>query len=279
MNCNWSAFMAVLPSWMRNEVDKYQDDLLELRLRLGLPAELITAKRIIHLNQIITIRDLEFCVNSASQYSPWSAKTSSNGYITIDGGHRVGICGHTAGEGRALAFRNITSLCIRVAREFANISKDLWNLPGSILVIGRPGCGKTTLLRDIIVQRSNHTCGQVGVVDERGEIFPFAKGKPCFETGVRTDILTGCDKLSGVEMLIRNMTPTTIAMDEITAAEDCKALIHAGWCGIDLIATAHAGSCEDLFSRPVYKPIIDSRLFSHLVTMQPDKTWTVERFN
>ena len=279
MNCNWSAFVKILPPWMRQEMDKYQDDLLELRLRLGRPAELITIKKEISLKQPVSARDLEFCINTASQYSPWAAKTSSKGYITIDGGHRIGICGHAAGEGRVQTFGSITSLCIRVAREFTNISKDLWNLSGSMLIIGRPGCGKTTLLRDIILQRSTHGSGAIGVVDEKCEIFPYSKGNPCFETGIRTDVLTGCSKLAGVEMLIRDMNPTTIAMDEITASEDCDALIHAGWCGINLIATAHAGSCEDLFSRPVYKPIINSKLFNILVTMRPDKTWTVERYN
>jgi stage III sporulation protein AA len=119
--------------------------------------------------------------------------------------------------------------------------------------------------------------GSVGVVDERGELFPSFQGASCFPPGSRTDVLTGAPKGQGIEMLLRTMNPTTIAVDEITAAEDCISLLHALWCGVDMLATAHAGSIRDLLKRPVYKPLVDSRVFSTVLVMQPDKTWREER--
>ena len=148
---------------------------------------------------------------------------------------------------------------------------------GSLLILGRPGSGKTTLLRDIIRIRSNSGQGSVAVVDERGELFPYFQGKPCFSLGCRTDILSGCPKSQGIDLLLRTMGPATIALDEITAQEDCNGLLQALWCGVDLIATAHAGSVREFMKRTIYKPLVDSRIFSTVLVMQADKTWREER--
>ena len=169
------------------------------------------------------------------------------------------------------------SLCIRVSKELSNISRDLYRFDGSILILGRPGSGKTTLLRDLIRQISNKRTGSVCVVDERREIFPMNGNIMCYSTGSRTDIISGCPKGKGIEMAIRCMSPRVIAIDEITAAEDCAALIEAGWCGVDILATAHATGKQDLFKRPVYKPLLESGLFQGLVIMNADKTWYFER--
>jgi stage III sporulation protein AA len=111
-------------------------------------------------------------------------------------------------------------------------------------------------------------------VDERGEIFP---GGDVFDPGVRTDVLTGCSKAQGVEIALRTMGPKCIAVDEITAKEDCQALVNAGWCGVDLLATAHAANREDLYMRPVYRPIIETGLFERMIILKRDKSWYMER--
>ena len=167
--------------------------------------------------------------------------------------------------------RKATSLCIRVARDFPGIGDGIPD-GGSVLILGPPGTGKTTLLRDVIRSRSNKECA--AVVDERGELFP---GEADFLFGRRMDVLTGCGKSEGVEMALRTMGPQVIAVDEITASSDCEALIHAGWCGVKLLATAHAANLEDLRSRPVYRPLWSSGLFDTLVVMSVDKTWKLER--
>ena len=115
------------------------------------------------------------------------------------------------------------------------------------------------------------------MVDERCELFPIVSNHYCFDTGKRTDVLSGCKKSAGVEMLLRVMNPDVIAVDEITAQEDCKALLEAGWCGVTLLATAHAASKQDFLSRPVYQSLVQSKLFSHVILMQPDKSWRTER--
>ena len=168
--------------------------------------------------------------------------------------------------------RQISSLCIRVARDFPGISQSLAYLSGSILILGRPGTGKTTLLRDLIRLRSDVGKGSIAVIDERGELFPAG-----VKTGFRTDVLTGCSKEQGIEMVIRTMGPSAIAVDEITSEQDCQALLKAGWCGVDLLATAHAAGREDLYARPVYRPLVNSRLFDTLVILQPDKSFKAER--
>lgn len=279
MKCAWSAFINVLPIWMRQEVDKLgKESLLEIRLRHELPPELILIDHVVTMNRIVTKDDLTFCVNVATQYSPWSSATVANGYITIEGGHRIGICGHiTKRSDKPTGYRFVTSLCIRVAREFPCISDNIWKLDSSILIIGRPGSGKTTLLRDLIAQKSNRRGSCVCVIDEKCELFPYYNGESCFNAGTRTDVISGCSKRDGIEIAIRNMNPDIVAFDEITAAEDCEAMLHAGWCGVQLIGTAHAGSRQDLITRPIYKPIIENKLFDTLVIMKPDKSWSVER--
>ena len=278
MRCAWEALIGLLPQSLKEDVDKQgREQLQELRLRLGMQPELITKCGNSHLRHTVTNEMLQHIVNNACRYSPWTATTAASGYITAQGGHRIGLCGEVIMRSDQMAdVKNLSSICIRVARDFPGIgSKIATN--GSLLIIGRPGCGKTTLLRDIIRNRSENRQGSVGVVDERGELFPNVQGKPCFPPGSRTDILSGCPKGRGVELLLRTMSPATIAVDEITADADCKGLLHAAWCGVDLIATAHAGSVRDFLMRPVYRPLVESHIFTKVIVMQPDKSWREER--
>lgn len=276
MKCAWTEFLAILPQWMRSQVNTLgKDNLQELRLRLGYPPELICHEGKAGLTQSVKKDDLYFVINTASKYSPWTAATASQGYITAPGGHRIGICGEAVpSEHGMLGIRTPSSVCIRIARDFDGIATPYGKLRGSILIIGKPGSGKTTLLRDLIRYRSRKEEGSIAVVDERGEIFPEAGS---FASGSRTDVLRGCSKKEAIEILLRTMGPATIAVDEITSEYDCKALLKAGWCGVDLFATAHAASKDDLLSRPVYQPLVKSRLFDHLIILHEDKTCTSER--
>lgn len=278
MRCAWQAFINLLPQWMRQTVDQQgKDSLQELRLRLGQPPEMVTSKGLFNIPKAVSGDDLSYCVNAATRYSPWSASTAADGYLTAPGGHRIGLCGEYIPASAGIVKHS--SLCLRIARDFPGVSKDLSRTDGSVLIIGSPGSGKTTLLRDLIRQRSEHELGSIAVVDERGEIFPVVQEQFCFPTGKRTDVLTGCPKVTGIEMALRNMGPHTIAVDEITAARDCEALIRAGWCGVRLIATAHAGSRYDLEHRPVYRPVIESGLFDTLIILHSDKSWRTERMD
>ena len=278
MKCAWQELLSVLPLPMRTGVDaRGKDTLQELRLRLGHPPELVCASGCGFLTMKVTCQDLQFVINTASKYSPWLAETLSQGYLTAPGGHRIGVCGEAiVKDGRMTGVRKPSSLCIRVARDFPGMIRDRSLISGSVLIIGKPGSGKTTFLRDLIRLRSNSGTGSVAVVDQRGEIFPFASA---FPPGQRTDVLIGCGKKEGMETVLRTMGPETIAVDEITSEADCNGLLHAAWCGVSLIATAHAASKRDLCCRPVYKPLISANIFDVLVILQKDKSWRVERMD
>lgn len=275
MRCAWQPLVDILPPKIRYEVDQIgRESLQELRLRLHEPAQLVLSNGIRNLSQIMNEDDLQFPINAASRYSPWAAATVSKGYLTAPGGHRIGLCGEAVCKDDGIAtIKNVRSLCIRVARDFPGIGKDAPKA-GSVLILGPPGRGKTTLLRDLIRQRSNAGV-QVSVVDERGELFP----ERAFDQGRCTDILYGCGKAEGILMLLRTMGPQCIAADEITQAEDCSALLEAAGCGVDLLATAHASDIHDLKRRRVYRAILEAELFQNVLVLQPDKRWRLERMS
>lgn len=279
MKCAWQAYINLLPHWMRQDVDKLgREGLQELRIRTGLKPELIFQNSTAILDKPATKTDMTFIINAASAYSPWAAGTVSQGFLTAAGGHRIGICGVCIVQnGKISGISTETSLCIRVARDFQKITGSAANVTSSVLIIGPPGSGKTTLLRDLIRCKSDAGQGSVAVVDEREELFPLWQGHACFPPGKRTDILSACPKAAGIEAVLRNMNPEWIAVDEITAKQDCEALLHAGWCGVNLMATAHAGSMQDLLSRPVYQPLITHKLFPTVLILRRDKSWTMER--
>lgn len=279
MKCAWQELLNLLPIWMRRDVDALgADTLQELRLRLKYKPVLVRSNGTVCLDRPINNDDILFCINAASKYSPWTAGSVADGYITAPGGHRIGICGQASVEkGHMTGISVVSSVCIRIARDFAGIAKSLEGMTGSLLILGKPGSGKTTLLRDIIRSRSEMSSESIGVVDQKCEIFPHVHGTSCFDTGQNTDIMYNCSKPHGIDAILRNMGPSTIAVDEITAQEDCNALLLAGWCGVDILATAHAGSITDLYSRPVYKSIVESKLFSKAVVLRPDKSWYIER--
>lgn len=272
MICGWQELLSILPAHLAGEADRLgRGTLQELRLRLGQQPELVLNDKTVRLSCKVTQEDLSFCVNTASGYSPWASATLAQGYLTAPGGHRIGLCGEAVGTDAGFhALKNIRSLCIRVAGDHPGIAARLRDVGGSILVIGRPGSGKTTLLRDLIRELSQKE--HVAVVDQRAELFPS-----CFDPGPRTDILTGCAKERAVDMLLRTMSPDTIAMDEITRPEDCRALSDAAWCGVRLIATAHAADEAQLHRRKVYRPLLEAGIFDTLVILERDKTWHMGR--
>lgn len=273
MTCAWNELLCILPPRFRGQVDKLgRDTGQNLRLRLGEAPELCRADGDCWLEGAVTREDLNFTINTASRYSPWAAASTAKGYITAPGGHRIGLCGEAVIKNHELStLREISSLCIRIARDIPGAAEKLGSISGSILILGAPGWGKTTLLRDLIRQKSRQGL-HISVVDEREELFPAGLPRES-----RADVLLGCEKALGIEMLLRTMEPQVIAMDEITAEKDCQALIQAAWCGVTLIATAHASSLADYLHRDVYSPLVRQNIFSHIVILRSDKSWYLER--
>ena len=272
MTCAWKELLAVLPTWMRKDVNVLgADSMQELRLRINAPPELVCRKETLWLERPIAEEDLHYTINAASRYSPWAASSSARGYITISGGHRMGICGEAVIQGGTVTgIKNVSSLCIRVARDFPGIAAEMEGTTGSILILGAPGWGKTTLLRDLI--RQLEKMERICVVDERGELFPEGISR-----GTRVDVLSGCSKGEGIPMLLQTMGPSCIAVDEITAQEDTFALLQAANCGVRLLATAHGASISDFRQRSIYRPLIENGVFDILLVLRKDKTYTMER--
>lgn len=274
MTCAWKELLAVLPIWMRKEVDAQGAALLqELRLRINSPPELVFATGSRWLDRDVSMEDLNYTVNAATGYSPWTAASTAQGYITTSGGHRIGLCGEAVVQhGVVTGIKNVSSLCIRIARDYPGIAAGVKSIDSSILILGPPGYGKTTLLRDLIRQRAQSET--ICVVDERKELFPEELPK-----GKRVDILSGCSKKDGIRMLLRTMGPSCIAIDEITDPEDTYALLQAANCGVQLLATAHAASISDFQQRKIYRPLLENRIFAVFLVLRRDKSYTMERMS
>lgn len=273
MTCAWNELLRIIPPEVRTQAAPYEKSLQEIRLRQDKPPEYVTRDGCLEGMGTITQEALAFCINAASQYSPWTSGTLSQGYITAAGGHRIGVCGEAIiKEGIFSGIRSASSLCIRVARDFEGIADSVPFAGQALLILGAPGWGKTTLLRDLARKLA---CTQVvAVVDERRELFP-----PGFQTGKRMDILSGCPKQQGIETVLKTMTPDCIAVDEITSEADCAALIAAFGCGVRLLATVHASSVEDFRRRSVNAPLLKSGIFDSFLVLRRDKSFHMEAYH
>lgn len=224
-------------------------------------------------------------VACAAEYSVYNAQQQlSRGFCTLSGGHRLGICGEAVCDnGRITTLNNFSSLNLRVAHEVFGAADRvidlIWSEPGSVLLFGAPGSGKTTVLRDCVRQLSDRLHLNPCVVDERFEIAGCVNALPQFEVGSLTDVLSGAPKKAAVLMLLRTMRPQWIAVDEITDAEDVRALTEAAYCGVNLIATVHAAAAEDLSRRRVYRELLDAGVFTHFVRIDQQRNLISERIS
>lgn len=201
------------------------------------------------------------------------------GFLTIQGGHRVGVAGRTVLEGdKVKSLKYISFINVRLSHQIVGCAdkvlpyvadgEDVYHT----LIISPPRCGKTTLLRDIIRQLSDGNKERrgktVGVVDERSELGGSYLGVPQNELGIRTDVLDCCPKAEGMLMLLRSMAPQIIAVDEIGAHEDVQAIEYAIHCGCKLVATVHGSSIEDIARRPLLKGLLEKQVFERYLVLE-----------
>ena len=225
--------------------------------------------------------DLKKMINHICQYSMYAYEEEiRQGFISIPGGHRVGITGQVVLDEhkKIKTITHVNGLNIRVSHQIKDAANLL--LPyiyngGKLLntlIISPPGCGKTTILRDLIRQISNgNPYGQgicVGVVDERSEIAGCLKGSPQNDVGIRTDVLDACPKSEGILLLIRSMSPRVIAIDELGGVEDWNALLNASYCGVKILATMHGEGVEDYEGRLGRNISKETGIFQRIVTLK-----------
>lgn len=258
-----------------------KNELQEIRIRCNRPIilKLRNSEALIEyeINQTEILQTVErLCNNSIYAYK----NQMCEGFITIKGGHRIGITGTAVIEnGKIINIKYISSLNFRIAREIINCSNPILgqvidkknNTINNTLIVSPPGKGKTTILRDLIRNISNgvpalnfrgKTCG---VVDERGEIAAMYQGIPQNNIGIRTDVIENISKAKGMKMLIRSMAPEVIACDEIGSKEDMEAIKEAMISGVKGIFTIHGKNFEDLKSNKYIKELIDNKQIEKII--------------
>lgn len=228
---------------------------------------------------VCTHREINETLEYLSGYSLYAFdEEMKQGYLTIPGGHRVGLAGKVVTVGdRIQCIRHIAFLNIRLSHQVKGCADAL--MPYLVqkervchtLILSPPRCGKTTLLRDVIRQLSDGTGNfhgvTVGVVDERSELAGSYLGVPQNDLGMRTDVLDGCRKSEGMLMLLRSMAPEVIAVDEIGSTQDGYAIESVFHCGCQLLATAHGSSVEDIRRRPLLRRMVEEQMFERYVVL------------
>ena len=283
---------------IRRPIERLSEDLWsraeEVRLRRGRPLSLVTDGGDMWLSPqglptsdpsaayVVDEDDTRKTLSLVSQGSVYALEEEfRQGFVTLPGGHRVGLTGRALLEaGRLRTITNVAGLNIRLSREVRGVASPLLGRvtssggrPASTLILSPPGCGKTTMLRDLIRLLSNGVPERglggfrVGLVDERSEVAACFEGVPQRDVGLRTDVLDACPKAEGVFVLLRGMSPEVIAADEIGRPEDARALHEAAGAGSAVVATAHGSSVEELAARPMLGEIIRSGLFQVYVIL------------
>ncbi len=247
----------------------------EVRIRLAKPIFLCFANQDMLVNHLTTEAEMTRILENFCHRSIYASQAEINqGYMTLKGGHRVGICGTCVFENETIKnIKNISSLNVRIAREVKECSHPVLTHIvkhhgfQNTLILSPPGCGKTTLLRDMIRNLSNgfdSMQGQnISLVDERSEVAAMYKGIPQNDVGERTDVICNVPKWLGIKMMIRSMGPNIIATDEIGLKKEWEAVEEAVCSGVKLLLTSHGNSLWD-----IPKEIIEKQYFQYIVILE-----------
>ena len=275
------------------ETNNMYNSLEEIRLRANKPLILKFSTNEKIFEYIIKTEDIlealeHICQNSIHTYQ----NQICNGYITVKGGHRVGVTGNAVIESeKVININYISGLNFRIAKQILNSSNKIIpyvldiqnNTVFNTLIVSAPAAGKTTILRDLVRQISNGVENfnglNVGLVDERGELAAMFKGVPQNDIGIRTDVLDNIPKAIGMRMLIRSMSPNVIVADEIGNSDDVEAINYAICCGIKGIFTAHGATFEDLALNPTIKQLLNMCIFDKIIFLKNKKVSAIYRLN
>lgn len=255
----------------------------EVRLRVNRPLEISYNDQVVY-GSVFSQQEANLFLSKISQFSFYMMDEQfKRGYVTLAGGHRVGLAGRTLVDGGTLrGLRDIGSFNIRVAKEHVGIADylvpnlfvDKWL---STLIIGPPQTGKTSYLRDLAriistgVPERKIIAQKVGIVDERSEIAGCVRGVPQMSFGTRVDVLDCCPKAEGMMMLIRSMSPDVIIADEIGRNEDVLAIAEAIHAGLALFVSVHGDSLPEIMKRPTLHKILALGSFQRIIQLKRDE--------
>lgn len=282
--------VALLPKRIRELLLNLPPNLLntltELRLRANGPMLMVSPTRSFYITVggkptympsehlfYITQHEIQDIVTHACGYSVHSHQEDfKNGYLTVTGGHRIGLCGTAVTEnGQTVGIREISALNIRIAKEIPHAAEETLRICfqsglQNLLLVGAPMSGKTTVLRALAKEISSGYIGtpvKCAVIDERGELFPSdgsVQNSQC-----TMDVLSGYSKSDGISLAVRALSPDIIFCDEIGSREDVNAITEGIRCGVHFVATAHANTSQALYQRQKLKPLFADRVFDTLL--------------
>ena len=258
-----------------------REQIYEVRIKIGKPIIVYSKDGESIINYISTKEDVKSMIQKISNYSLYAYEEDiRQGFITIKGGHRIGIAGECVMEkGDVKTIRNISSINIRICREIIGCSEKVMkyivsgNRVYNTIIISPPRCGKTTILRDIARNISNGipklgvNGRKVAVIDERSEIGACHFGIPQSDLGIRTDVLDNCLKKEGLIMAIRSLSPEVLICDEIGTKGDIEALMMAFNSGVNIITTIHGFTVEDLYKRKVFCDLLDNEILERAIIL------------
>ena len=261
------------------------NSITEIRIRSKNKIIVVCGKNEFVLDLVASPKIILDILLNVSKMSIYAIQTDlNNGFVVIRGGHRIGVCGEVVYEnGKIKNIKNICSLNIRVAHQIFGCADTVMpqiivnGIFQNTLIVSPPGCGKTTLLRDIIRLLSNgiKTLGfsgkNVSLIDERGEIASCYEGVPTLDIGIRTDVMSNIDKSTGMSMVIRSMAPDIIATDEIGSSDDVLSIKAAILSGVKVIFTMHGDSLKSILENPNIKELLDMNIFSKIILLSSGK--------
>lgn len=280
---NGDEILRILPADICNEIRGYllMESVQEIRIKVNKPIIVHLSSKEIILNKIATTNDIKQILIRVSNYSLYAYEEEiKQGYITIKGGHRIGIAGECVlSKGEVKTIRNISSINIRICKEVKGCSNEIMKYivendrVNNTLIISPPKCGKTTILRDLARNISNgmpinNLSGKkISIIDERSEIASCFNGIPQLDVGIRTDILDNCLKKDGMIMAIRSLSPEILICDEIGTEGDIDSLNMAFNSGVNIIVTIHGYSIEDIYKRKVFKELLEDNILEKIIVL------------